>query len=303
MIFPRYLHPKKFLNKLLNVLLIFSMAVAQGAFAEPTQRGSLIIVGGGDTPINVQSRFVELAGGPHKAKIAVLPMASTEYDEEAQEVINDFQMLDAEVHVLNFDRTEANNVLLAARLEKFSGFWFLGGNQNRLAEILINTRALDVIERRYQEGAVVGGTSAGAAIMTKEMLTGKRHGISEPTESDGTTIARGTFELSQGFGFLPNAIVDQHFLKRARYNRLLSAVLEQPQLIGVGIDEETAVLVRPDGLWEVLGDSYVKIFDARQAQLTNDDKLTVGASGVTMHLLPAGSLYNPKKGKVTLPLR
>ena len=92
----------------------------------------------------------------HKVKIAVLPMASTEYDEEAQEVINDFQMLDAEVHVLNFDRTEANNVLLAAHMKNFPDFGFSVVNQNRLAEILINTRALMSLERRYQEGAVVG---------------------------------------------------------------------------------------------------------------------------------------------------
>ena len=113
---------------------------------------------------------------------------------------------------------------------------------------------------------------------TKEMLTGNATAFLSQLRVTAPRLPVAPSSCPQGFGFLPNAIVDQHFLKRAHYNRLLSAVLEQPQLIGVGIDEETAVLVRPDGLWEVLGDSYVKIFDARQAQLTNDDKLTVGAN-------------------------
>lgn len=286
---------------------IFALSIffALPGFAEsiktPTLRGSLIIVGGGDTPFGVQKRFVALAGGPGKARIAVFPMASTEFDEEAMEVVDDFQMLDAEVHVINFNHVEAQTDAMKHLLEGFSGYWFLGGDQTRLADTLLATPALETIEQRYEEGAVVGGTSAGAAVMTTAMLTGNHHGSPISPKDVATTIARGTFEISKGFGFLPGAIVDQHFLKRARYNRLLSAVLEQPQLIGVGIDEETAILVRPDGFWEVLGASYVKIFDARQARLTDDHSHVLGASGITMHLLPAGSVFDPENGRVMLP--
>jgi cyanophycinase len=108
-------------------------------------------------------------------------------------------------------------------------------------------------------------------------------------------------DVSLGFGFFPGAIVDQHFMQRARYNRLLSAVLDHPQLLGVGIDEETALLVRPDGVWEVLGKHYVKIFDARRARIMEDDDMLAGATDIRMHILPAGSLYHPKRRHALLP--
>jgi len=282
-------------------LIIFGLLLAGPACSEgardSTLRGNLIIVGGGDTPVSVQERFVALAGGAGKARIALFPMASTAFDEEAREVMSELQKLNIDTHLVNIERKDADTEATARFLEGFSGYWFLGGDQNRLAATLLGTRALDVIERRYQEGAVVGGTSAGAAVMTSEMLTGK------PKSGKGEfpAIARGSIDVGKGFGFLPDAIVDQHFLKRARYNRLLSAVLDQPQLIGVGIDEETALQVRPDGRWEVLGNSYVKVIDARRARLTHDRKSIVGAGNIRLHLLPRGGVFDPKKGEVSLP--
>lgn len=282
-------------------LVALGLSCASPSFGEPAKdaplRGNLIIVGGGDTPIAVQERFVALAGGPGKARIALFPMASTAFDEEAREVMADFKKLNADTHLVNIERKEAQMEETARSLEGFTGYWFLGGDQNRLAATLLGTRLLDVVERRYQEGAVVGGTSAGAAVMTSEMLTG----MPKAEKAELPAIARGSIDIGKGFGFLPGAIVDQHFLKRARYNRLLSAVLDQPQLIGVGIDEETALQVRPDGQWEVLGNSYVKVIDARRARLTHEKRSIVGAGNIRLHLLPRGSVFNPRKGEVTLP--
>jgi len=288
-----------------RVALLFAVAVhaipSTAVAAEPLARGSLFIVGGGDTPIEVQERFVMLAGGAGKARIAVFPMASTEYDEEAAEVIADFESLGAEVQLIGFDRDEAADSELLARLGRFSGFWFLGGDQVRLASALVGTPALALIATAYRDGAVVGGTSAGAAVMSISMLTGKRKPAAKANGSEGPLIAKGLFEVEEGFGFLPGAIVDQHFLQRARYNRLLSAVLEQPRLIGVGIDEGTAIMVRPDGRWEVLGESYVKIFDARRARISDGDEPLTGATGIRMHLLPAQGVFDPATGKAFLP--
>ena len=281
--------------------VVVGMALAGPAAGEPpglpTRPGNLIIVGGGDTPASVQQRFVALAGGPGKARIAVFPMASTQFDEEAQEVMAELRKLQADPQLINLERDDAQTEATAQLLETFSGYWFLGGDQNRLVATLLGTRALDVIERRYQEGAVVGGTSAGAAVMTSEMLTGRQNG----ERGDAPPIARGAIDLGKGFGFLPDAIVDQHFLKRARYNRLLSAVLDRPQLIGVGIDEETALQVRSDGRGEVLGKSYVKVIDARGARMTHDRRHLTGASNIRLHLLPRGAVFDPKRGRITLP--
>ena len=265
-------------------------------FSRP--QGNLLIVGGGDTPLSVQQRFVALAGGPENARIAVLPMASSQSDEEAQEVVRDLEGLGARAQVVEIRPTDVNSAAVAQTLEKFSGFWFSGGDQSRLSSLLVGTRALQAIEARYQAGAVVGGTSAGASVMSRLMLTGKWRTPRNSDEEEQVNIARGMKELAPGFGFFKGAIVDQHFMHRARYNRLISAVLDHPQLIGVGIDEETALLVRADGQWEVLGNYYVKIFDARRAQIVDDRGPMAKAADIRMHVLPEGGLFDPRRRRV-----
>ena len=270
-------------------------------FRQP--KGSLLIVGGGDTPLQVVQRFVALAGGPEKARIAVLPMASAQGDEEAQEMVADFQRLGVSAQVVDIGPQDADADSTVARLEAFTGYWFSGGDQTRLSSLLVGSRALQVIETRYQNGAVVGGTSAGASVMSSLMLTGNWRTPNNAEEQEQINIARGMKELAPGFGFFKGAIVDQHFMHRARYNRLLSAVLDHPQLIGVGIDEETALLVRPDGVWEVLGTHYVKLFDARQARIIDDtNDLLAKASDIRMHILPEGGTFDPRRGKVRFQL-
>ena len=267
-------------------------------FSRP--QGNLLIVGGGETPLSVQQRFVALAGGPENARIAVLPMASSQSDEEAQEVVRDLEGLGARAQVVEIRPTDVNSTAVAQTLEKFSGFWFSGGDQSRLSSLLVGTRALQAIEARYQAGAVVGGTSAGASVMSRLMLTGKWRTPRNSDEEEQVNIARGMKELAPGFGFFKGAIVDQHFMHRARYNRLISAVLDHPQLIGVGIDEETALLVRADGQWEVLGNYYVKIFDARRAQIVDDRGPMAKAADIRMHVLPEGGLFDPRRRRVEI---
>lgn len=295
--------PSRFRQRLLAALLVLALgllppATAWSPVGEPPS-GHLLIVGGGDTPAEVLARFVELAGGAEQARIAVLPMASIDGDEEVAEIVADLRALGAAAWRLDLSREEAEDEEAADRFEGITGFWFCGGDQARLAAILRGTPALAAIQKRYFAGAVVGGTSAGAAVMTTAMLTGNRQQGSEGTAMPA--IARGLFEIDEGFGFLPGAIVDQHFLQRSRHNRLLSAVLERPGLLGVGIDEQTAILVRPDGRWEILGDSYVKVFDARRARIAPDGGPLTGSSDITLHLLPSRSIYDPANGTSRLP--
>ena len=102
-------------------------------------------------------------------------------------------------------------------------------------------------------------------------------------------------------GSIHEYLVDQHFLRRKRHNRLVSTVLEHPRLLGVGIDESTALLVQPDGMWRVLGASAVVVYDARGATVTPPAAATLGATGIVMHVLPAGSSFDPRSGKAALP--
>lgn len=267
----------------------------------PEPQGSLIIVGGGDTPSSVQERFISLAGGAGKARVAIFPMASLKSDEEAQEVLADFQALGAEAQIVSFGRDDANSEAAVRLLEPFTGYWFSGGDQSRLTDLLLGTKTLETIDRRYRDGAVIGGTSAGASVMTSLMLTGRWRKATNPEEQETLNIARGMKEVAKGFGIFKGALVDQHFMHRARYNRLISAVLDHPELIGVGIDEETALLVRPDGMWEVLGNYYVKLFDARRARIVDDEGPMAKASDIRMHVLPDGGVFNPRKRKVSFP--
>lgn len=284
------------------LVLLLGGFFGHSAYAEVNidqhKRGSLIIVGGGDTPYTIQKRFVELAGGAGRARIAIFPMAATEYDEEAEEVLAELTWLGAEAVILNIDREQAQSRSMDAILTGLTGYWFLGGDQNVLAASLLGTRALRTIEFQYEKGAVIGGTSAGAAVMTATMLTGQRRTASGRIREDPNAVALRSTEVALGFGLLPGAIIDQHFSRRSRDNRLVSAILDHPQLLGVGIDEETALVVRPDGKWEVLGNGHIKIYDARRAYIVNEDNDVVGASGIRMHVLPRGSQFDPKLGRL-----
>ena len=266
-------------------------------------RGHLLIVGGGSQPPELVRRFVDLAGGPGRARIVVMPMASGS-DEAGQEKADDLRALGADAFVLNLTRAQAKSDSVARLLDDVTGVWFSGGDQVLLAPVLLDTPVLEAIHRRYREGAVIGGTSAGAAVMSDSMITGEQTRVGEDTAGyygdEFPRVARRTIDIQPGLGFLPNAIVDQHFLQRERHNRLLSSVLEHPDLIGVGIDESTAIEVDPDGRWTVVGESAALIYDARDARLTPAGVPVLGATGVRMHLLPAGSTFEPSTSEAVL---
>lgn len=268
-------------------------------------RGTLLIVGGGAQPPALVSRFVELAGGPGRARIAVMPMASAEAATGGEEKAEQLRGLGAQVIVLNVTREQAQTDSVARLLDGVTGVWFNGGDQARLTAALQDTRTLAALRQRYAAGAVLAGTSAGAAIMSDSMLTGDQIRAGEDTSGyfgdDYPRIARGSIVVTRGLGFLHDAIVDQHFLRRERHNRLLSVVLERPTLLGVGIDEGTALRVDPDGRWAVEGASAVIIYDARRATETAPSAPVLGASDVRLHLLPAGSRFDPATGKAELP--
>ncbi|HEY0811006.1 MAG TPA: hypothetical protein VGD49_12645, partial [Longimicrobiales bacterium] len=153
----------------------------------------------------------------------------------------------------------------------------------------------------------VGGTSAGAAVMSRIMITGDERRLGGRRPSTDSTVAfitidRDNVVTSDGFGYIDNAIVDQHFVRRRRHNRLISLVLENPKLVGAGIDESTAIEVRPDGTWRVLGESVVVIYDARNAQAASTE-LPLGAANIQMHVLPSGATYDPRTGKASIATR
>jgi cyanophycinase len=247
--------------------------------------------------------FIELAGGPGEARIAVVPMASGEAEETGHELVREMMELGAaDAFSFLLTRDEADDAA-ALRLEGVTGVWFSGGDQNRHTAALKDTPVEAALHELYRRGGVLGGTSAGAAIMSEIMITGdeRRPGGERVSREAFITIDRDNVVTAPGFGFLDNAIVDQHFVRRKRHNRLLSLVLENPELIGVGIDEATALVVRPGGSWEVIGDGAVLVYDLRGGEVTPDNARVLGATGLRLHLIPAGGGFNPVTGRAELP--
>lgn len=275
----------------LAALAFFLVALAHPTLAAgPSPRaGHLVLIGGGDKPADAMRKFVELAGGKD-APIVVIPTASSEADAaEYYEKLFREELGCTDAFSLRIrSRADASRPDFVALARKARGVFFGGGDQIRITNALLGTPVGDAIAAAFAEGAVVGGTSAGTACQSEKMITG---------EGDFTQVRTRSVELWKGLGFLPpDVVVDQHFLRRQRQNRLLSVVLENPDLLGVGVDEGTAIWVRPDGTFQVLGESGVMVFDAKGAALSRQPRPTgqdlLGVRGLTLHLLLPGDTYD-----------
>jgi cyanophycinase len=265
------------------VVFGFAVAVCLGGAViaqspAPAPKGHLLVIGGNGTTDDIVKRAVE-AGGGAKGRVAIFPQASqlAETGPNAVKTWTDAGLGTAVV-------VDAKDPAAAVKTVREATFiWFPGGDQNRLTKALENTAIPEAIRARYAEGALVGGTSAGAAVMSRFMMTG---------EADLQSITAGKTETAPGLALFPDAIVDQHFLKRQRVNRLISAVLDHPELVGIGIDETTAILVT-GRTFEVLGKNSVVVIDARKAAVdkTPAGQLATGRN-LTLSVLTAGMKYS-----------
>lgn len=261
-------------------------------------QGHLVLIGGGDKPPEAVAKFVELAGG-REAPIVVVPTASTEDDTIPYYLdlfgrelgVTDLVAVDIRTPA---DARRADHLAALARAR---GVFFAGGDQTRILAAFADSPALAAVRRVFARGGVIGGTSAGTACQTTPMITG---------EGDFTVIRSGAVALSDGLGLWPGVVVDQHFLARQRANRLLSVVLAQPALLGVGIDEATAVWVEPGGTFEVLGHGSVMVFDARRAPVSRrpfaNGQENLGVHGLRLHLLLPGERFDVAR-RTPLPPR
>jgi cyanophycinase len=270
----------------------------------PAQRGTLMIVGGGPQPPALVQQFVDLAGGRGRAKIAIFAEASADGQKSGEEKAAELIALGADAKNIWVTRDEANTDSIAKLLTSVTGVWFGGGDQSRLIKVLRETKTDSAIHARYNAGAVIGGTSAGAAVMSQVMITGDERrpgGDRRDTTNAYLTIARDNIVTDTGFALVGSAIIDQHFLRRKRHSRLISLVLEKQPHLGIGIDESTALIIPPNGPWKIAGASAAVIYDARSSAVTPASAHVLGATGMRMHVLPAGSTFDVKTGKATLP--
>jgi cyanophycinase len=246
--------------------------------------GHLLLIGGGFKPPEVLRHFVTLAGGGEKP-VVVFPLASDKSRPTGEELKAQLVVAGAkDVRVVHIDeRRDALKPEVLEAVRRAGGVFFGGGDQNRISQRLVDTPLLEAIRELMGRGGVVAGTSAGAACQSDMMFVG---------EGDETVLRASNIVTTRGIGLLPGTIVDSHFVARKRQGRLESLVLENPELLGVGIDEATAAWVKPDGTLEVLGEGWVVLYDAMRARVvrTKDNRLSV--SGLVQHALVEGQRFN-----------
>jgi cyanophycinase len=248
------------LRALTLLLLPFECLGAQA----PEPKGVLVIAGGGKLPEEILDAFVSASGGKD-AVIGLVPTSTSEPEVFYREWKERLEKRGARFR--RFDIRHRAEASLPAKLkaaEACTGFWFSGGDQNRTGDKLIGTEIHKTILRRYTEGAALGGTSAGAAIMSRIMLTGDDCHAKEKVKESWTEgrwdTAPGCYSTREGLGALRGCIVDQHFLVRTRHNRLISLIMAHPDHLGLGVDEETALVVK-DGKARVIGNRHVLVLD------------------------------------------
>jgi len=261
--------------------------------SEPLQKqknGHLVIIGGHEDrkhDMEILSRFVELSGGPD-ANIVVITAASTVPDDMWSMYDSAFGNLGVarRSHLELTSRQEANSEEFVRQVAEADGIFMTGGDQKRLLALLGGT-ALDAEMHvaLKTRGATIGGTSAGASAMSGHMLAQGRVELHPE---------KGSVSLAAGLGLLQRVVIDQHFSERQRLSRLLTIVAQNPYLQGIGIDEDTALVVERGVGIEVLGAGAVTIVDGR-TMITNvadiKDRDTPELIDVRLHLLPAGSSY------------
>jgi cyanophycinase len=248
--------------------------------------GRLLIIGGAEDRCcgaGLLERFVELCGG-EQARIVLVTTATGFPDQVRAEYEQVFRKLGVEsiTELRLRGRADADSDAAVAELTRATGVFFSGGDQSRL-RTLVGSRTAAILGRRLAAGLVVAGTSAGATAMGPTMILG----------GQGPEVSAAAVRTGPGLGLVPRALIDMHFGERGRLPRLLSAVARNPEQLGVGIDENTAVLVEGPS-FEVLGSGVATVVDAKDASVVHPawdcDPITL--FGVRLHLLPHGSRFD-----------
>lgn len=255
--------------------------------------GRLLIIGGAEDKegeCKILKRFIQEAGG--RESIITVLTAATEYPEQVGAQYQElFQKLGGgEVQILDVsERTGANEESLVRQLEKSSGVFFTGGDQLRITGIMGGTRLGKALHKLYEQGVIIAGTSAGASVMSDTMIVGGEAG----------TPKKNTLTMAPGLGLLRSVVVDQHFAQRGRIGRLLTAISQNPYVLGIGIDEDTAILVHSDGRFFVVGSNTVTVVDASPTIASNVSESSPGQAlvltPVLMHVLSEGYGFDLKR--------
>ena len=263
--------------------------------------GHLLIIGGAEEKLRqrqILSRFVSLAGAAD-GRVVIVSTASSLGDEATELYESLFRQLGIpDVRGLRpLTRDDANEASAVEAMNDATGIFMTGGNQLRLSSVIGGTALGRAIIDRHRHGTIVAGTSAGASAISTHMVA---------FGTSGSTPKQRMTQMSAGLGLLPGVIIDQHFEQRNRIGRLLALVAQSPALLGIGIDEDTAALVGPSGVMEVLGKGSVTILDPARLQTDAYEvkrHRPMMISGVMLHSIPSGYRFDLRKRRLLAPLR
>jgi cyanophycinase len=257
-------------------------------------RGNLIAVGGGESgeitgdSLKIIEKFIELSGGMKKAKVLIMTVAT----DDPQDAENRYEELFDRLKFKNFDavniadRSESFDEALLEKIKNATGLYFTGGNQLHVTALTGGTPLHELILDKFNKGMTIGGTSAGAMMMSSSTLL---------SGASDTAPALSTVAVAPGMDLLDNSIIDTHFSQRGRHGRLLSTVAHNPQVIGIGIDERTAAIVQ-GSKFKVIGEGAVTVICAKNSMHTNlpyiKSEETISIFGVDFHVLSEGYEYD-----------
>lgn len=260
-------------------------------------KGNLIIIGGAEDKYGESEILKKVVDevSIKEGRLLVLTTATekpVEVGDEYRKVFNRLGVKDIDVLNIN-SRDDANLSENAERIKKANGIFFTGGDQLRITSILGGTAVYNALLSAYSEGCLIVGTSAGASCMSSTMIV----------DGNSNDAARKcTLKMAPGLGLIEETIIDQHFEQRGRIGRLLCGVAENPFIMGIGIDEDTAIRVYPDAHLEVLGTNAVTIVDGKTIKSSNVSELKpdeiLAIANVTLHVLPTGYGFDLKTSEV-----
>lgn len=259
---------------------------------EQESQTAVLVIGGAEDKIYGKEilRHFWLRSGGVKAKIAIIPSASREPALIGDRYVSIFTEMGAqELKVLDIrDRSQGEDPDYQKYIEECTGVFLTGGDQLRLCGLLADTPLMERLRQRVQlKEITLAGTSAGAAVMGHHMIAGG---------SSGESPNRALVDMAIGLGIIPEVIVDQHFHNRNRMARLLSAISNHPERIGIGIDEDTCAVFAQDGNMTVIGKGTVMIIDARDMSYTNQDQIEaadpLSIHNLKLHILSHSDRYN-----------
>jgi cyanophycinase len=245
-------------------------------------KGGLIVIGGNENKDGHKPILEEVARRVGRGKLVIATFASEEPRQQWEEYRDVFKGIGVR-RIVHVDARTRDHLLANPQLEAADGasvFFFAGGDQLKITSRFGGTPLCEVMRKLYSQGATIAGTSSGAAVMSETMLVAGDGGSSH--------TSGGTLRMAPGLGLIPGVIIDQHFAERGRINRLLGAVAQNPRLLGVGIDENTAIAFDGHKKFRVLGSGAVYVIDGRNMSYTDvaeDSGDTASIHGLLLHVL------------------